>query len=266
VLRAPWVTPAQRAAAEAFSAWLRAHVTAQTAAAAGFRPGDQTKVAGAPIDAAHGADPNQPTRVLSLPEPPVLARIKRTWREDRKPANVELVVDTSGSMSEEGKLDQAKRGLQAFFRQLSPRDRIGLAVFNDGVTPLVDVGEFANTGADIRAQVRDLFPGGETAWRDATAFGLARINALHDATRINSVVILTDGEDTSSKLSTAELRRRLAAQSRSEGTVVRVYTIAYGSQANKQELAQIAEASGGKGFEGDPKDIEAVYTQISSFF
>jgi hypothetical protein len=47
---------------------------------------------------------------------------------------------------------------------------------------------------------------------------------------------------------------------------VRVYTIAYGSQANKQELAQIAEASGGKGFEGDPKDIEAVYTQISSFF
>ena len=62
------------------------------------------------------------------------------------------------------------------------------------------------------------------------------------------------------------MRSRLAAQSRVEGTVVRVYTIAYGSQANKAELADIAGASGGKGFEGDPKDIEAVYRSISSFF
>jgi Ca-activated chloride channel family protein len=266
VLDAPWVNARVKAAAEVFRDYMAKAVTAERAARAGFRPGDPDAQAAAPIDAAHGADPKQPTRVLSLPQPAVLARIKRAWREDRKPANIMLVVDVSGSMSEEGKLDQAKRGLQAFFRQLSPRDRIGLISFNNEITPLVGIGEYERTGRDIRAQVADLFPGGETAWRDATAQGLARVNALKDATRINAVVILTDGEDTSSSISTSALRGRLAAQSRSEGTVVRVYTIAYGSQANKTELEQIAAASGGKGFEGDPKDIEAVYTSISSFF
>jgi len=266
VLNAPWVDAREKAGAELFVEYLADAATPEAAARAGFRPGDPDARAGSPIDARHGADAAQPTRVLSLPQPAVLARIKRAWREDRKPANIMLVVDVSGSMSEEGKLDQAKRGLQAFFRQLSPRDRIGLISFNDAINPLVGVGEFAQTGREIRTHVRDLFPGGETAWRDATAAGLSAINKLDDATRINSVVILTDGEDTSSQLDTDELRRRLAAQSRVEGTVVRVYTIAYGSQANKGELADIAEASGGKGFEGDPKDIEAVYTSISSFF
>ena len=72
--------------------------------------------------------------MLSLPEPAVLARLKETWRADRKPANVELVVDMSGSMGDEGKLDQARNGLLVFLRQLSPRDRVGLVTFNDRST------------------------------------------------------------------------------------------------------------------------------------
>jgi len=266
VLNAPWVDADEKAAAEVFRDYLAKAATSQIAAKAGFRPGDPNARAAAPIDAAHGADPAQPKRVLSLPQPAVLARIKRAWREDRKPANIVLAVDVSGSMSEEGKLEQAKRGLQAFFRQLSPHDRIGLISFNNEVFKLVDVGEFAKTGSEIRAQVRDLFPDGETAWRDATLRAVDLVTQLRDDSRINAVVVLTDGEDTSSQASTGSLRSTLAAQARNEGDVIRVYTIAYGSQANKPELADIAAASGGKGFEGDPKDIEAVYTSISSFF
>jgi Ca-activated chloride channel family protein len=267
VLRAPWVTPAQRAAAEAFSAWLRAHVTAQTAAAAGFRPGDQTKVAGAPIDAAHGADPNQPTRVLSLPEPPVLARIKRTWREDRKPANVELVVDTSGSMSEEGKLDQAKDGLRAFFRQLSPRDQVGLLSFDSDVTERVPIAPFSENRARLTSAVGDLLPDGETAVYDATSQAVDLVEKRADHSRINAVVVLTDGEDTKSRLEPGALVAALKRRTdNSEGLPIRVYTIAYGSQANQKVLGQIADASSGKAFVGDPTQIESVYRSISSFF
>lgn len=266
VLDAPWVDARERAAAQVFRDFMAKAVTPAAAARAGFRPGDPDARPAAPIDAAHGADPAQPTRVLSLPQPAVLARIKQAWRADRKPANIMLAVDVSGSMGEEGKLEQAKRGLQAFFRQLSPRDRLGLITFNNEVRRGVGVGEFRRVGPAVRAQVRDLIPGGETAWLDATNGALGDVQALRDPTRINAVVILTDGEDTSSSIGIGELRRRLAAQARAEGTVVRVYTIAYGSQANKRDLAAVAEASGGKGFEGDPKDIESVYTSISSFF
>jgi Ca-activated chloride channel family protein len=266
VLDAPWVSAAEKAAAGVFRDFLAKAVTPQAAARAGFRPGDPAVRGGAPIDAAHGADPDLPRRVLTPPSPAVLARIKRAWREDRKPANIVLAVDVSGSMGEEGKLEQAKRGLQAFFRQLSPNDRLGLTVFNDRVMRLVGVGTFRGVAARVRAGVRDLIPDGETAWLDATAESLADVQRLKDPTRINAVVVLTDGEDTSSSRTVAALRRTLAAQARAEGTVVRVYTIAYGSQANRKDLAGVASASGGKGFEGDPKDIEAVYTSISSFF
>ena len=62
------------------------------------------------------------------------------------------------------------------------------------------------------------------------------------------------------------MRSTLAAQARSEGATVRVYTIAYGSDANSSELDALGAASGGKGFKGDTGDIESVYRSISSFF
>ena len=47
---------------------------------------------------------------------------------------------------------------------------------------------------------------------------------------------------------------------------MRVFTIAYGSQANKAALSAIAVAGAARRSTGDPKEIEAVYRSISSFF
>jgi Ca-activated chloride channel family protein len=266
VLDAPWVSREQRAGARAFGEWLRKEVTPEVAARGGFRPGDPTAKAGAPIDAAHGADPSEPRRVLGLPAPRVLARIKSAWRQDRKPANIMLVVDKSGSMSEEGKLDQAKRGLKVFFRELAPQDRVGLISFDNEVFEAVGIAPFGSNRPRLNQAVDELIPDGETAVYDATDRGLKTIQGLRDSTRINAVVALTDGEDNSSSLTPEELTATLARQARSEGLSVRVYTIAYGSEANHEVLRAIARASGGKEFEGDPNDIEAVYRSISSFF
>jgi Ca-activated chloride channel homolog len=266
VLDAPWVSAQQRAGAEAFERWLAKEVTPERASRSGFRSGDPDQKAGPPIDAAHGADPAQPKRVLSLPQPRVLARIKESWQEDRKPANLMIVVDTSGSMSEENKMDEAKQGLRVFLRQLAPFDRVGLLTFNDQVKETVPLARFSTNREKLRSAVNDLFPDGETAVYDATDRGFEAIRRLRDDARINAVVVLTDGEDNQSRMSDREVVDELARQSRSEGLAVRVYTIAYGSQANKEVLADIANASGGKPFEGDPKEIEAVYRSISSFF
>ncbi len=266
VLDAPWVSRAQRAGARAFGEWLRKEVTPEVAARGGFRPGDPTAKASSPIDAAHGADPSEPRRVLGLPAPRVLARIKAAWHQDRKPANIMLVVDKSGSMSDEGKLDQAKRGLKVFFGELSPQDRVGLISFDNQVFGAVGIAPFASNRPRLDQAVDELIPDGETAVYDATDRGLKTVQGLRDSTRINAVVTLTDGEDNSSSLTPEALASTLARQARSEGLSVRVYTIAYGSGANRGVLRRIARASGGKEFEGDPNDIEAVYRSISSFF
>jgi len=58
------------------------------------------------------------------------------------------------------------------------------------------------------------------------------------------------------------LRRR----SESGTGTVRVFTIAYGEDANADALTSIADASGGEEYTGEPDEITAVYRQISSFF
>ena len=262
---APWVTAQQRGAAGALERWLAERITPERAAAGGFRPGDPERKPLAPVDAAHGVDVAQPRRVLSLPQPRVLARVKEIWREDRKPANVMLALDVSGSMGEESKLDQAKQGLQAFFREVSPRDRIGLLIFDDRVRLAVPFAPFAENAGRLRSAVQSLLPDGETAVYDATLQAFEAVGELRDDERINAVVVLTDGEDNSSAITDADLATRLE-QSPNEGDVIRVFTIAYGSQANEEALESFAHASGGKAFKGDPDEIESVYLSISSFF
>jgi Ca-activated chloride channel family protein len=267
VLNAPWVRPEQKRAAAAFGDWLRKQLTPALVSRAGFRPGDPAERPLAPIDAAHGTDPSEPHRVLAPPEPDVLARVKRLWRQDRKPANVVVVVDTSGSMSQENKLDQAKQGLRAFLRELEPQDRVGLEGFNDKVYDLVGLAPVGSVGAKVQQEIAQLVPEGETAVYDATAQAVRQVQAgATGSDRINAVVVLTDGQDNQSAITADALVSRLRADANGETGGVRVFTIAYGSGANVDVLKQLARASGGQQYTGDPAGIEAVYRQISSFF
>ena len=265
-LDAPWVTRRQKAGAAVFAAWLKDNLTPALAARYGFRPADLSAPVGSPIDAAHGADPAQPRRVLSLPDPDVLARVQQAWRQDRKPANVVVVVDTSSSMSEENKIDQARRGLRVFFSQLSPQDRVGLVSFSDRPSTLARLRPFGLTHRRLERLVSELFPNGNTALYDATGHGVAMVRARRDPTRINAVVVLSDGEDNASSLGRAALLESLRLQSQSEGLAVRVFTIAYGRAADRTALQEIADSSGGKAFAGDETQVADVFNRISSYF
>jgi Ca-activated chloride channel family protein len=267
VLDAPWVSGAERAAATRFQEFLTERIDPERAARFGFRPADLDQEPVAPVSKENGVDPAQPERVLGLPEPRVLDLIRRSWREDRKPANVLLVVDTSGSMNDEDRLERAKEGLETFFRQVGRQDSLGLTIFSDQIQPLVPVAPFAQNERRIRDTVRNLIADGGTAVWDATVEGFEQVRSEADASRINAVVVLTDGEDTDSSRSNEEAVEAVRAQGDSDDQV-RVFTIAYsaGAEGAAEGLEAIAKASGGQPYEGDTEDIESVYRSISSFF
>ena len=266
VLDAPWVTPAQKSGAEALGAWLQKELTPDLVATFRYRPGDQNVRPLPPVTRENGADPAQPQRLLSLPQPRVLARIKQAWREDRKPANVMLVVDVSGSMTDEDKISHAREGVKAFLGQLSPHDRVGLMTFDSEIRTLVPIAPFAAVRGVLRQRASELIADGGTALYDATSVGWNVIDGLQDDERINAVVVLSDGADTESRLSKASTLAAIRARSEGEGRQIRIFTIAYGSDANSDVLEEIAAASGGRAYSGDPQTIEAVYLQISSYF
>jgi Ca-activated chloride channel family protein len=267
VLDAPWVDADEKAGAEAFQKYLAEQITPAVAAKGGFRSADIDDKPVAPIDAEHGADPALPTRVLGLPEPQVLAAAKAAWRADRKPANILLVLDTSGSMQDEDRLAHAKQGLKTFFRDVGPNDSVGLTVFNHEIRPLIDIAPYKENGARLRSTVNDLIADGGTAFYEAAAESFKLVRDLHDKDRINAVVLLTDGEDTDSALTFDEVLQQLSSQGDSPDQV-RLFTIAYsaGAAGAQQQLEALAAATGGKAYEGTTDDIDAVYRSISSFF
>jgi Ca-activated chloride channel family protein len=268
VLNAPWVSASQRAGAEAFQRYLTDRITPELAAESGFRPANLDQKPEPPITPDNGVDPSQPKQTLSLPSPDVLAKIRQYWREDRKPANVMLVVDVSGSMAEEHRLPNAKQGLDVFFDQIEPQDRVGLTLFNEKAKQIVPLRPFALDGQELRQKVQGLFPDGGTAFRDATAEAFERVRAQgRSGDRINAVVVLTDGDDTDSLRGLPSVVRELSSQGDSRDQV-RVFTIAYSPTAEgaADALRQIAEASGGQYYRGETEDIKLVYRSISSFF
>jgi Ca-activated chloride channel family protein len=267
VLGAPWVSDDQKAGATSFGKYLADNIDGTKAAKYGFRPADLKAKPQPPLTAANGVDPKQPERVLGLPEPRVLDALRKAWRRDRKPANVLLVLDTSGSMTQENRLENAKQGLQAFIAQVQPQDNVGLTVFSDHVDELVEIQPIKGNRAKLREIVRNLPADGGTAIYDATAAGVAQVSKLADTSRINAVVLLTDGEDVDSTRSVDQVVRELEAQGDSTKRV-RVFTIAYsaGAAGAAEKLERIADASGGRAYVGKTSDIESVYRSISSFF
>jgi Ca-activated chloride channel family protein len=267
VLDAPWVSAAEREGAERFQQFLADEVTPELAARSGFRPASLDEKPVAPVSEENGVDPAQPERVLGLPEPRVLDSVRRGWRQDRKPANVLLVVDTSGSMAEEQRLERAKAGLRTFFRNVGRQDSVGLTIFSDRITPLISIGPFASNRAQLQKTVRNLIADGGTAVYDATIEGFRSVRQDATPERISAVVVLTDGEDTDSGASADDVVSAVRAQGDSSNQV-RVFTIAYsaGALGAAEALQEISEASGGQAYEGTTEDIETVYRSISSFF
>ncbi len=265
-LQADWVSEEQRRAADVFAAFLAETITPEVAGRGGFRPADQAKAPAGLVAADPGVDPAQPERVLSVPEPRVLAKIRAAWRNDRKPANVMMVFDNSSSMGEENKIEQAKEGLKAFFRVAAPQDRIGLTKFSSDITELVPIAPMRTNRSKLLAATDAIFPDGDTRVRDATVAAVQAVESQLDPDAINAVVLLTDGEDTVSSRSGDQVVRELEPQGRKESGQIRVFTIAYGTDPNEAELALYADATGGKAYEGTRDDIESVYLSISSFF
>lgn len=79
-------------------------------------------------------------------------------------------------------------------------------------------------------------------------------------------MVLSDGADTESALPIQTVVGELRERANGEGRQIRIFTIAYGSDAQHDVLEEIANASGGKAYVGTPETIEAVYLQISSYF
>ena len=259
-----WVSPERRQAAQVFIDYLLARPQQAKALTYGFRPGAADIAVGAPIDAAHGVDPRQPVTTLEVPSPEVINAILQQWsEEEKKPADIALVLDTSGSMQEDNKLSSAKAGATQLVSLLSDKDTFSLLQFSDTANWASTDKALSLSRKASDTAIDSLFPGGQTALFDAVSTAYAHLEQ-RPADHIRAVVVLTDGQDNQSKTTLAELLNHMHPGA--EASPIRVFTIAYGADAQRSVLTQMADATQGKAYDGTPRNIVEVFRDISTFF
>lgn len=123
-----------------------------------------------------------------------LLRVALASREEieRNPVNLTIIIDVSGSMSSENRLEHVKDSAVDLLSQMEEGDTISLVSFSDGSR--VELESTENPG-EVEDAVRSLEPGGATN----TASGLAEGFLVADDTRQQNpeaddvVVLLADG-------------------------------------------------------------------------
>ena len=281
VLNASWVTADQKKAARAFESFVQQEQNQRKVLKFGFRPGNPAVSVAEPIVKANGVDPAQPETTLGVPAPDVLNRLLEKWGEQRKAAKVLLVLDVSGSMGEEvgggeTKLDLAKRASVEALDQFKAEDLVGLRIFSTNISPkdpkhyldLIPFGEIAGNREAIASKIQSLVPTeGTPLYRTATD-SFEFLKKEYDPARINAVVLLTDGrnEDTYNDLNETIAKLRAGAEGQSSQPV-RLFTIAYGQDADKGTLKRLAEATNAASYDAsDPQTIDKVFTAVISNF
>ncbi len=258
-----WVTPVYQEAGRRFIRFLLERPQQEAAMRLGFRPGSPEIAIGAPIDAAHGCDPVQPTTVLPVPSAPVLAEALALWRRAKKPSDVTLVVDLSGSMNQEGKIAGAREAAKRFIGGLDDRDRCSLLLFNGELTWAARGEAGAGARQSLLRTIDGLTADGGTNLYDAIIAAQQSLEVA-DGTHITALVVLSDGADTASKTTLDQVLA--AAAGGVERSGVRIFAIAYGTGAETKILKRIAEVSRGKAFSGDARSIQTVFKDIATFF
>ncbi len=284
VLDAPWVSKAQAAAARKFTAFVTEPKAQRRVLKYGFRPGNAAVAIGKPITAANGTNPNEPQTTLEVPKPPVLAGVIDEWNQVRKKARALLVIDVSGSMGDEAdpgsgatKLDLAKKAAIAALDQFQPDDEVGLRIFSTDLNSseptdyrdVVPIGPMSANRPDLKSQIERLVPTQGTPLYTAAKDSYSKLVDEFDPTRINAVVLLSDGrnEDPRNE-SLADLLKYLRGQNEGEsGKPVRIFTIAYGNDADEATLKRIAESTNAAAYSAvDPATIVNVFNAVISNF
>lgn len=266
IVNAAWVSPEQAEAARIFTDYVLTPSVQQRVMEQGFRPANPDVPLGYPFVPENGVDINQPTTVLDVPSPEVIAAIQQSWALVKKQADIWLLIDVSGSMANENKLEQAKEAAIKFIEGLEGSNRVGLAVFSEEVKILVEMGELERNANLLREQISALQPLAGTELYKAVQIIISLMNTSEDTDRIRAVVLLSDGEDTGDRTVTLNDVINTITASRNALNPVILIPVAYGSAADVTTLSRMARASNTRVQSGSASDIQALLELISSYF
>lgn len=111
----------------------------------------------------------------------------------RRNANLSLVIDRSGSMQAEGRMEYLRRGLLEMTDELKRGDLVNVVLFDHEVcTPLENFVVGRDSMALLKEAIRRLSPRGSTDLHSGLSEGYALADRAYQPTYTNRVLMITD--------------------------------------------------------------------------
>jgi Ca-activated chloride channel family protein len=248
-------------AARLFRDFLLKPESQQAALANGLRPVNSAVSIGAPLDAAHGVDPAQPKIIFNPPSADTVFAANQLWLSARKAVNLVMLLDTSGSMRG-SKIDSVRDAAVQFVKQLGNDDYLTLITFASNTNVLIEHRKVSEVRDEAVQSIQAINANGNTALYDTIGQAAQIIQRTNSSQTSNAMVVLTDGQDTSSdKFSFGD---PLISAAAANNTIV--FTIAYGADADKDVLTQLASKAQGNFYLGNEANIADIYQEMSAAF
>ena len=271
ILDGDWVSDDQKDAAKIFRDYLLDKKQQEIAITYYLRPVDTSIPLHAPLTLDGGTDPRVTTDTvpaLQSPSAEVSSAVKDVFHETKKKATIVMMLDISGSMEGE-KIKSAVQSSINFVSRLDPNDEIYLMVFS-GDKDIYELGggRAGDVSEELTNKLNGIYANGSTPLYDAVCRATEKIDAVqseHEANnekRLYGIVLLSDGQDTSSDNTENQMFNCLPSGESVEGT--KLFTIAFGEDADADLMLRIANRTNGKTFTGDPSTIESIYNAISA--
>ncbi len=164
-------------------------------------------------------------------------------RRERKPLNLTFVIDVSGSMGYDNRLELVKYALRELVDQLGRNDRIGIVTYGSGARRVLEPVSASNK-REILSRIESLRPGGSTNAEAGLRMGYAMAERQFVSGHNNQIILCSDGVANVGLTRAEDLMETIQDRAR-EGVSLHSFGVGMGNY-NDVLLEKLAKQGNGK--------------------